>query len=102
MFRAILAVSAVVLLAAPAAHAAPKDPKECKAIGEGAGAREELIRKAPTCNAAMEEFEACAYGASGDTGLGQIAREKCEADFLRKLGKSQRSAYDAAIRRCNR
>ena len=102
MFRAILAVFAVLLMAAPAANAAPKDPKECTAIGEGPGAREELIRKAPSCEAAMEQFEACAYGASGDTGLGQIAREKCEADFLPSLGKSQRAAYDAAIKRCNR
>jgi hypothetical protein len=98
MFRTILAVFTILLLAAPAANAAPKDPKECTAIGEGPGAREDLIRKAPSCEAAMEQFEACAYGASGDTGLGQIARE----NFLPRLGKPQRAAYHAAIKRCNR
>lgn len=102
MFRAFLAVFAMLSLAAPAAHAASKAPKECTAIGEGPDAREDLIRKAPSCDAAMEQFEACAYGASGDTGLGQIVREKCEADFLRRLGKPERAAYAAAINRCNR
>jgi hypothetical protein len=101
MFRAILAFLAVVSLASMA-DAAPKNPKECAAIGEGPGAREELVRKAPGCDAAMEEFAACAYGASGDTELGRLAQEKCEADFLPRLGKSRRAAYAAAIRRCDR
>jgi hypothetical protein len=102
MFRTILAVFAILLLAAPPVRAEPKPQKECAAFGKGSfEARADLVRDAPTCDAAMEEFEACAYGAGGDTGLGQIARKKCEADFLPRLSKSRRAAYNAEIDRCN-
>lgn len=64
-------------------------------------AKEEAIRKAPTCKAAYEIMEACAYTASGDTGLGEAVRERCEPEFLPRLGKAQRRIYDQEQRRCS-
>jgi hypothetical protein len=43
---------------------------------------ESLLADAPSCDRSMDLFKACAYGAGGDTGLGAIVTEKCEADFL--------------------
>src|SRR5262245_14425877 len=79
--------SALFVFASFAAGAAPKSqPKSQKAQVECPGGldaegKEELLRKAPTCDAAMALFEACAYGASGDTGLGAAVIENCEASF---------------------
>lgn len=67
--------------------------------GLDADAKEELLRKAPTCDAAMELFEACAYGASGDTGLSDAVIENCESSFAPKLSVSQRKAYDTEAKR---
>ena len=94
--RTVLAVSAMLLLAAPALA------KDCPIQDVGWEAREEAIRKAPTCKQAMEIMDACAYGAGGDTGLGSAVRERCEPEFLPKLSKAQKRAYDREQRRCDR
>jgi hypothetical protein len=101
--RAILAASAVLLmLALPAALAAPaaKVQKECPGDLDAEG-KEELLRKAPTCDGAMELFEACAYGATGDTGLSDAVIENCEQGFASKLSTSQRKSYNAETKRCD-
>ena len=64
-------------------------------------AREALVRQAPTCDKAMQAFVNCAFGGSGDIGLGQIATEKCQANFLQKLSAKQRRSYDREIKDCN-
>jgi hypothetical protein len=64
-------------------------------------AQEAAIRKASTCRQALEIMEACAYGATGDTGLGDAVRERCEPEFLPKLSKAQKRAYDREQRRCD-
>jgi hypothetical protein len=94
--RTVLAVSAMVLLAAPVLA------KDCPVQDFGWEAREEAIRKAPTCKQAMEIMEACAYGAGGDTGLSAAVRERCEPEFLPKLSKAQKRAYDREQKRCDR
>ncbi len=81
------------------AEAAPAQ-KECPDGLDGEG-KEQLLRKAPTCNGAMELFVACAYGASGDTGLSVAVIENCETGFASKLSKAQRTAYNAALKRCD-
>ena len=91
--RMILACSANRLLTRLAAA------QECQHMGYED--REAMIRKAPTCDKAMGQFGDCAFGASGDTGLGQIVTEKCEGDFLKKLSAGQKRTYQREIKRCN-
>lgn len=93
--RTVLALLTVLLLGAPA------KAQDCPAEGSGWEGREDAVRKAPTCNAALKVAESCAYGASGDTGLTLIVREKCEADFSAKMSKAQRQSYDRGIKRCD-
>ena len=66
--RMVLALSAVLLLIAPVRA------QDCPAEGSGWEGREDAVRKAPTCNQAFKVAEACAYGATGDTGLTKIGR----------------------------
>lgn len=94
LIRMVLAVSAALLLTASGfAMDCPAEP--------GPGNREAAVRKAPTCKAALEVMTACAYGASGDLALGQVVRERCEADFPKTMSKAQRAVYDQGIKRCN-
>ncbi len=94
MRHVILAVSAAVLFATPL------QAKDCPAKDSGYEAREDAVRKAHSCKQALEVMEACAYTASGDTGLGAALRERCEPEFLGKLSKAQRKAYDREQKRC--
>jgi hypothetical protein len=95
-FRSVLA--AVALLGAVAAASA----KDCP-VGEATlEQREDVVRKAPTCRLALFLMEACAYGASGDVALGAVVTAKCEGDFLSRLGKRERQAYERKLGRCAR
>ena len=98
--RLSIAAFAALLVMSASSVAAPKVEKECPA-GLDADATEELLRKASSCDAAMELFQACAYGASGDTGLSVAVIENCEKGFAAKLSPTQRKAYDAEVKRCN-
>ncbi len=91
--RMILAASALLLSASPLAA------QDCQSLDQSG--RAERIRKASTCDKAMATFGDCAYGAGGDTELGGIVTEKCEAMFLQELSRSQKSAYDRGIKECN-
>src|SRR5215207_8819091 len=93
--RTVLAVSAMLLLATPLRA------KDCPVQEFGLEAREDAIRKAATCRQALEIMQACAYGASGDTGLSSAVRERCEPEFLPKLSKAQKRAYDREQKRCD-
>jgi len=95
MRRMVLAVSALLFIATPL------KAKDCPTQDFGYEAREDAVRKAPSCKAALEVMEACAYTASGDTGLGLIVHERCEPEFLAKLSKAQKKAYDREQKRCN-
>ncbi len=95
--RLIFALAASLVLATPLQ--AMDCPVETRVQGT-LEAKEEAIRKAPTCKAAYEIMEACAYTASGDTGLGEALRERCEPGFIGRLGKAQRRAYDREQKRC--
>jgi hypothetical protein len=98
--RTALAVSAMLLLAT--SLATPLRAKDCPVQEFSHEAREDAIRKAPTCKRALEIMTACSYGAGGDIGLGAAVRERCEPDFLPKLRTAQKRAYDREQRRCVR
>jgi hypothetical protein len=93
--RWVSAVSLLALATAPAA-AAPECPTR-----EGDKILE-LLDQAPTCGRSLALFQACSYGAGGDVGLSEVVIRKCEGDFLTRLGKSQRQAYDRQQKRCAR
>jgi hypothetical protein len=93
LVRMILACSAILSLALPATA------QDCLKF-EFAG-REALVRKAPTCDKAMEQLPNCAAGGTGDVILAQIVVEKCERTFLKKLSAGQRRSYDGKIESCN-
>gem|GEM_PF-984323 len=93
--RMVLAVSAILLIATPVRA------KDCPVKEFSLDAREDAIRKAPTCKQALEIMGACAYGAGGDTGLSGAVHERCEPEFLPKLSKAQKRAYDREQRRCD-
>ena len=95
-----IVVLAALLVLSGSAVAAPKVQKECPS-GLDFDGKVELLRKAPSCDAAMELFEACAYGASGDTGLSTAAVENCEKGFAAKLSTAQRKSYNAEVKRCD-
>jgi hypothetical protein len=86
----VIAASALVAAAAVAAECPTLDGEE----------RLKLLDQAPTCDKSMALFELCAYGASGDVGLGEAVIKKCEGDFLATLGASQRRQYDREQQRC--
>jgi hypothetical protein len=93
LVRMILVCSAILLVTA--ANAA----EDCQKLEFGA--REALVRKAPTCDKAMEQFTNCNAGSSGDVILGLIVTRKCQGDFLKKLNAKQRRAYADGIKSCN-
>ena len=91
--RMILAFSAILLLASPGRA------QDCQKLEFDS--REALIRKAPTCDKAMERLPDCTAGGTGDVILAQIVVEKCERMFLKKLNAGQRLAYGEEIKSCN-
>jgi hypothetical protein len=93
LVRIILACSAILLLGRPGVAA------DCQTLDQAG--REQVLRQAPTCDKANELFGDCAYGASGDTALGQVVTEKCEGDFLKKLSAKQKRTYQRGIKTCN-
>ena len=91
---AIAAASTLVLFSSAALAVTENCPTlDHKAI-------EKLLAEAPSCDRSMALFKACEYGASGDVGFGEIVIKKCEGDFLTKLTKAQRRAYDHKITAC--
>jgi hypothetical protein len=93
LVRMILACSAILFLAE--ANAA----EDCRKLDFEA--REALVRKAPTCDRAMKQFQNCNSGGTADLNLGGIVTDRCEADFLKKLNAKQRQAYAGEIKACN-
>lgn len=73
---------------------------ECPVESGGLDAIEAALRKASSCDHALQLFQACAFGSSGDVRLGQAVRDKCEAGFLRGLDSATKAAYDKEQRLC--
>ena len=93
LVRIILTCSAILLLVLPGIA------EDCRELEFGA--REALLRQAPTCDKAMELFGSCNAGGSGDINLDQIVTEKCEATFLQRLSAGQRRSYNREMKNCN-
>ena len=73
--------------------------KECPTLN-----RDEIIsllQNAASCNAAMELFESCANGASGDTEFGDIVVSNCEKSFLPKLTSHEKRVYAHRQKQCS-
>jgi hypothetical protein len=97
-----IVLAAVMLAISAAASAAKAESKKEQCPTLDAKEIEEMLRQAPSCQRAVAVFEMCQFGSSGDVGLGAVVIEKCEADFLTKLGAAQRRAYDDEQKRCSR
>ena len=95
MARLLLALSATFLLIAPAKAV------DCPVARDG-DAISAAIEKAPTCEAAYNVFQACAYIASIDSMFGGIVTTRCEGDFLSKINAMQRKSYDKTREACTR
>ena len=61
-----------------------------------------LLDHASTCERSLRVFEACASGAGGDVGLGEVVVKRCERDFLSKLSSVQRLIYQRKLELCAR
>ena|SRR6516225_5418476 len=95
-------ILAVVALAISTAASGAKDEPKAECPTHDLESIEELIRKAPSCQAAVAVFEMCEFGTSGDVGLGGAVTEKCQADFLGNLSAAQKKIYDRKQKRCAR
>ena len=76
--------------------------EDCPAKSNGMDDVVAAINASPSCDRAMQVFEACALGASGDVQFGDAVVAKCEAGFLTKLKPPQKRAYDKDMGVCDR
>jgi len=92
----LAALAAILSLGADPAHAAvcmDKSMTQDEIV--------DTINATRGCAAAMKVFRDCEFGASGDVQLGAAVEKKCEADFLSRLGASQKKAYASQLKRCD-
>ena len=80
----------------------PAQAAECPAKSTQSEDVVASLKAAKGCDAAMKVFEACQYGASGDTELGEVVEKKCEADFLDKANAPKKQAYKRELGVCDR
>jgi hypothetical protein len=98
----VLLIAVRLIPGADAAPKADKPQKECPhAMSDGEAIVKDMAA-APTCSAALELFQACARGSSGDAEYGDAVTARCEKDFDRKLSRAQRATYAAEHRACDR
>jgi len=88
----------VLLLCGSAAQAAEECPAKSTAMDDVIA----VLSAAPGCNRAMQLFEACAYGASGDVQFGDVVEKKCEADFGSRMKPPQTLSYQRELKACDR
>ena len=100
MHRIALALAAL-LIGAGSGHAAAA--QECPypfGAGEGADQLLKGLEAAPTCEAAYDLHNICAWGSSADAMFAQVVIPKCEASFLSGLSPAQTRAYKARLQHC--
>ncbi|MGV1825415.1 lysozyme inhibitor LprI family protein [Agrobacterium vitis] len=93
----LLCITAVVT---PAAHA--ETIGGCSGPGNG-GTGDDLlaaIAKTKSCKAAAALYNGCTWGSSADTAFAAAAVQKCEADFVSKLNKSEMTNYADRMQLC--
>ena len=91
VLRAFVASLALLICALPARAECPVSGFE--AIKQAIGA-------APTCVASADVYGECTYVTSGDIQFAAVAIEKCEGEFLGRLGVSARKTYARSKQRC--
>ncbi len=84
------------------AEAAKSPPEQCSAKSTQFDDIVAVLNEAPSCDRAVKQFGACAFGASGDVGLGAVVEKKCEGDFLARLTDAQGRLYQREMRVCDR
>ena len=99
MFSKSCLAGLIVMTTFGVAHAATAD---CPAKSTQMDDIIASLNQAPNCNGAMKVFEACEYGASGDTQFGAVVEKKCEADFLSHLKGARKLVYQRELRVCDR
>ena len=97
--RSCLAGLALLLLGGLLGGAASE---ECPAKSTSMDDVIAVLNAAPGCSRAMQLFEACAYGASGDVQFGEVVEKKCEADFAGQLKPPQKLGYQRMLQACDR
>jgi len=90
---ALAAVAAITVSPARAAVCMDKSMTQDEII--------DTINAQSGCERAMKVFRDCEFGASGDVLLGAAVEKKCEADFLSRLGPSEKKTYAGQLRRCD-
>lgn len=91
-------VGLVLVLTGSAARAAEECPAKSTSMDDVIA----ILNAAPSCDRAMQLFEACSYGASGDVQFGEVVEKKCEADFLGRSKPPQKLSYRRELRVCDR
>jgi hypothetical protein len=94
-------VSGLAGLAALVLLAIPARAEDCPAKSTGMDDIVAEIDAAPGCERAMQVFQACEYGSSGDTRFGAAVEKKCEGDFLAGLKSPRKLTYRRELRRCD-
>jgi hypothetical protein len=98
LFKSCLAAVAVLLTVGAAQAATEKCPAKSTSMDDIIAA----LNESPGCDRAMQVFEACEYGASGDVQFGAVVEKKCEGDFLARLKAPQKNVYQREMRVCDR
>ncbi len=96
--RLVIVLSLLTALVPASAGAA--EQKACPIEPFDLAAVEQVIRRAPGCDAAMTIFNRCGVGTSADLHTGDIVIRTCEAAFAGKLSAAQTRAYARAKQVC--
>lgn len=96
-FKVLLAVLAALVVRTNSAFA-----EGCPAKSSQMDDVIAALHDAPGCDRAMQVFDACAYGASGDVRLGAVVEKRCEAGFVKRLSAPQSRIYQRELRACDR
>lgn len=96
--RLVIVLSLLAVLMSVTAGAA--EQKACPIEPFDLAAVEQLMSRAPGCDAAMTIFNRCGVGTSADLHTGDIATKKCEAAFAGRLSPAQTRAYARARHVC--
>lgn len=96
-FGAVLAVLAVLVVRTNSAFA-----ESCPAKSSQMDDVVAALNDARGCDRAMQVFDACAFGASGDVRLGAVVEKKCETDFVNSLKAPQNRIYQRELSACDR
>jgi hypothetical protein len=97
----VMNLQAAGLLVSLALGAAPAEASICQGKSMSLDETVDAITATHGCEHAMKVFTDCAYTASGDVQLGAAVEQKCERDFLGRLGAAEKRAYQHEMDVCD-